>query len=259
MGVLVAGADPVAVDATCCRLMRIDPMRIGYLRLRPAIRLYLPKAMCDKPANRSRRWRSRLRYTRIPRPAAGEWRMTFGGGGCGLGGLARPLQGPRPLGRGRRGATIQSLAAAHRSSHFAGLDADRHVAGQAIVRHSPRGQAIANSHQKTYRRRSHVLNMFLVSQGTAAYVATELYAGGEQPAALGPGGGHPIFALLILLGVARKPAWIASLVGLGTAALVAAGVYGMPLGRLFAAVAYGAAFGSSRLAGWCSPPFCFTA
>jgi uncharacterized protein (DUF362 family) len=33
MGVLVAGADPVAVDATCCRLMRIDPTRIGYLRL----------------------------------------------------------------------------------------------------------------------------------------------------------------------------------------------------------------------------------
>jgi uncharacterized protein (DUF362 family) len=33
MGVLVAGTDPVAVDATCCRLMRIDPTRIGYLRL----------------------------------------------------------------------------------------------------------------------------------------------------------------------------------------------------------------------------------
>jgi len=33
MGVLVAGTDPVAVDATCCRLMRIDPARIGYLRL----------------------------------------------------------------------------------------------------------------------------------------------------------------------------------------------------------------------------------
>ena len=33
MGVLVAGADPVAVDATCCRLMRIDPERIGYLQL----------------------------------------------------------------------------------------------------------------------------------------------------------------------------------------------------------------------------------
>jgi uncharacterized protein (DUF362 family) len=32
-GVLVAGADPVAVDATCCRIMGIDPMRIGYLQL----------------------------------------------------------------------------------------------------------------------------------------------------------------------------------------------------------------------------------
>ncbi|MGA2724223.1 MAG: lactate permease LctP family transporter [Bryobacteraceae bacterium] len=53
----------------------------------------------------------------------------------------------------------------------------------------------------------------------------------------------PIFALLILLGVMRKPAWMASLVGLGAAALVAAGVYGMPLGRLFAAATCGAAFG----------------
>ncbi|MGB7760181.1 MAG: lactate permease LctP family transporter [Bryobacteraceae bacterium] len=59
----------------------------------------------------------------------------------------------------------------------------------------------------------------------------------------------PIFALLILLGVARKPAWMASLAGLGTAALVAAGVYGMPLGRLFAAIAYGAAFGLFPI-GW---------
>jgi len=33
MGVLVAGADPVAVDATCCRLMRLDPLRMGYMRL----------------------------------------------------------------------------------------------------------------------------------------------------------------------------------------------------------------------------------
>jgi len=32
-GVLVAGKDPVAVDATCCRIMRIDPMRIRYLQL----------------------------------------------------------------------------------------------------------------------------------------------------------------------------------------------------------------------------------
>ncbi len=33
MGVLVAGTNPVAVDATCCRLMRIDPMRIVYMQL----------------------------------------------------------------------------------------------------------------------------------------------------------------------------------------------------------------------------------
>jgi uncharacterized protein (DUF362 family) len=32
-GVLVAGRDPVAVDATCCRIMRIDPHKVGYLRL----------------------------------------------------------------------------------------------------------------------------------------------------------------------------------------------------------------------------------
>jgi len=32
-GVLVAGASPVAVDATCCRIMCIDPMQVGYLRL----------------------------------------------------------------------------------------------------------------------------------------------------------------------------------------------------------------------------------
>jgi uncharacterized protein (DUF362 family) len=32
-GVIVAGADPVAVDATCCRIMRLDPRRIGYLTL----------------------------------------------------------------------------------------------------------------------------------------------------------------------------------------------------------------------------------
>jgi len=32
-GLLVAGADLVAVDATCCRVMQIDPLQIGYLRL----------------------------------------------------------------------------------------------------------------------------------------------------------------------------------------------------------------------------------
>ncbi len=33
VGVLVAGGDPVSVDATCCRVMGIDPLQIGYLRL----------------------------------------------------------------------------------------------------------------------------------------------------------------------------------------------------------------------------------
>ena len=33
VGVVVAGADPVAVDATCCRIMRIDPLKVRYLQL----------------------------------------------------------------------------------------------------------------------------------------------------------------------------------------------------------------------------------
>ena len=33
VGVLVAGTDPVSVDATCCRIMKIDPFEIQYLRL----------------------------------------------------------------------------------------------------------------------------------------------------------------------------------------------------------------------------------
>jgi uncharacterized protein (DUF362 family) len=33
MGLVVAGADPVAVDATCCRIMRIDPRNVSYLTL----------------------------------------------------------------------------------------------------------------------------------------------------------------------------------------------------------------------------------
>jgi len=33
VGVIVAGASPVAVDATCCRIMGLDPARAGYLLL----------------------------------------------------------------------------------------------------------------------------------------------------------------------------------------------------------------------------------
>jgi lactate permease len=59
----------------------------------------------------------------------------------------------------------------------------------------------------------------------------------------------PIFVLLLLLGVLRKPAWMASLVGLGAAALVALGVYGMHAGTLASAIAYGAAYGLFPI-GW---------
>src|ERR1039458_3492836 len=59
----------------------------------------------------------------------------------------------------------------------------------------------------------------------------------------------PIFTLLVLLGVLRKPAWMASLAGLAAAAVVAAGVYGMPPALLAGSVAYCAAFGLFPI-GW---------
>jgi uncharacterized protein (DUF362 family) len=36
VGIVVTGDDPLAVDATCCRVMGIDPFRIAYLRLAAA-------------------------------------------------------------------------------------------------------------------------------------------------------------------------------------------------------------------------------
>jgi lactate permease len=59
----------------------------------------------------------------------------------------------------------------------------------------------------------------------------------------------PLAVLLLLLGVLRKPAWLAALIGLGTAALVALVIYGMPVGRLLGAVTNGAAFGLFPI-GW---------
>ena len=59
----------------------------------------------------------------------------------------------------------------------------------------------------------------------------------------------PVFVLLVLLGVLRKPAWIASLCGLGAAAAVALAVYGMHAGKLASAIGYGAAFGLFPI-GW---------
>jgi len=59
----------------------------------------------------------------------------------------------------------------------------------------------------------------------------------------------PIFVLLLLLGVLRRPAWMASLIGLTAAIIVAVAAYSMPLPRLIGTVTYGAAFGLFPI-GW---------
>lgn len=59
----------------------------------------------------------------------------------------------------------------------------------------------------------------------------------------------PVATLLILLGVLRKPAWVAALSGLATAAVVALAGYGMPVATLASAITYGAAFGMFPI-GW---------
>src|SRR5262245_66203281 len=61
--------------------------------------------------------------------------------------------------------------------------------------------------------------------------------------------GLPIFVLLWLLGVKRKPAWIAGVAGLGAAVLVALAVYRMPVAMTLSAGAYGGAFGLFPI-GW---------
>ncbi|HUQ91661.1 MAG TPA: L-lactate permease [Bryobacteraceae bacterium] len=59
----------------------------------------------------------------------------------------------------------------------------------------------------------------------------------------------PIFVLLYLLGVLRKPAWIAGLSGLAAAIAVSLFGYGMPIGLVLGSVSYGAAFGLLPI-GW---------
>lgn len=59
----------------------------------------------------------------------------------------------------------------------------------------------------------------------------------------------PLFTLLFLLGVARKPAWVAALSGLGSAAIVALFVYRMPPALVAGSMAYGAAYGVLPI-GW---------
>ncbi|MCL6546292.1 MAG: L-lactate permease [Bryobacteraceae bacterium] len=59
----------------------------------------------------------------------------------------------------------------------------------------------------------------------------------------------PIFVLLYLLGIRRRPAWQAALSGLAAAAAAAVLVYRMPPGTMLSAVGYGAAFGLFPI-GW---------
>ena len=59
----------------------------------------------------------------------------------------------------------------------------------------------------------------------------------------------PIFVLLLLIGILRKPAWIAALSGLAAAAVIAIGVYGMPVDLAASSIIYGAAFGILPI-GW---------
>ena len=61
--------------------------------------------------------------------------------------------------------------------------------------------------------------------------------------------GAPIFVLLLLLGVLRKPAWVAALAGLAAAVIVAIGVYRMPVGLVVSSTTMGAAFGLFPI-GW---------
>src|SRR6478672_8970021 len=53
----------------------------------------------------------------------------------------------------------------------------------------------------------------------------------------------PIFVLLLLIGVLRRPAWMAGLSGLAAGLVIAIGVYGMPVKLAISSTLMGAAFG----------------
>ncbi|MEE2635866.1 MAG: lactate permease LctP family transporter [Acidobacteriota bacterium] len=59
----------------------------------------------------------------------------------------------------------------------------------------------------------------------------------------------PLVILFYMLGVKRKPGWIAGLSALGVALVLAVGIYGMPVPQAGASMVYGAAFGLFPI-GW---------
>lgn len=62
-------------------------------------------------------------------------------------------------------------------------------------------------------------------------------------------GSLPVFVLLFLIGVKRKPAWISALSGLAAAMVVALFMYRMPVGLMLNSTLYGVAFGMFPI-GW---------
>src|SRR4051812_41097230 len=53
----------------------------------------------------------------------------------------------------------------------------------------------------------------------------------------------PVVVLCVMLGVQRKPGWMAALTALGAAFVLAVGAYGMPPGLAVMSAATGAAYG----------------
>ena len=59
----------------------------------------------------------------------------------------------------------------------------------------------------------------------------------------------PVFVVLIMLGVLRKPAWMAAMSGFAVAAITSVAAYGMPVGTAISSALYGAANGMMPI-GW---------
>ena len=90
MGVLVMGSDLVAVDATCCRLMQLNPERIGYLVLGNRKKLGRLRGARDSAARRD---------DRGPGPAVRDGAALSSH--CDQGGRHNPPKQPRQRGVGR--------------------------------------------------------------------------------------------------------------------------------------------------------------
>src|SRR3989442_15269246 len=58
----------------------------------------------------------------------------------------------------------------------------------------------------------------------------------------------PIVVLFLMLGVWRKPSWMSALAALGSALILALGVYGMPPQLAVISTLYGAAYGMFPIA-----------